>query len=154
MAIGLQTHHILSKSKNNSSLQKLHLGRSSPEALRPPSLIYCIANRIQVATFAAKQRTFWWRFSIGGNRPPNSPYNKSKLKHFYVLKPAKAAFMQVQFQSAETSTIDILHCKQCSGSHLCSKAEKFLVEVFYQWQWASKLTTLLSSQAYQSCIYI
>ena len=31
--------------------------------LRLPPLIYCIANGGQVATFAAKQRTPWWRSS-------------------------------------------------------------------------------------------
>ena len=78
-AVGLQTHHILSQSWNNSSLPKLHLGRSNSEALRPPPLIYCNANRVQVANFTAKEKTFWWRFSISGNRPPNSPYIKPKL---------------------------------------------------------------------------
>jgi len=52
--------------------------------LRPPPLIYCTANRGRVATFAAKQRTFWWR-STSGNRPPNPPYTKPKLNHFYKI---------------------------------------------------------------------
>jgi len=69
--IGLQTRHVLSQSGNNyklTSRPKLHLGRSNSEMLRPPALIYCIANRVQVATFAAKQINFWWRSSTGCNR--------------------------------------------------------------------------------------
>jgi len=50
-------------------------------------------NRIQIATFAAKQRTLWWRSFNSGNRLPNSPFIKPKLKHFEVLKPTKAAYM-------------------------------------------------------------
>jgi len=33
-----------------------------------------------------------------------------------------------------TSTIDLLHCKQISGSHFCSKAENFFMEVYCHWQ--------------------
>ena len=36
-----------------SSLPKMHLGRSSSEALKTLPLIYCIANRVHAATFAA-----------------------------------------------------------------------------------------------------
>ena len=40
------------------TLPKLHSGRSSSKVLRPPPLKYCIANRVQGATFVMKQRTF------------------------------------------------------------------------------------------------
>ena len=51
-----------------------------------------------------------------------------------IPQPAKAAFRQVQLQSTETCTSDLLQCKQSSDSHQYSKAENVLVEVFYQWQ--------------------
>jgi len=56
MAIGLQTWRVLSQSWNNSklsSLPKLHLDWSSSETLRPPPLIYCITNTVQLASFVA-----------------------------------------------------------------------------------------------------
>ena len=66
-----------------SSLPKLHLGRSSSEVLSPPPFIYCITNRDQIATFAAKQRTFWWRSSTGGNMLSNSPCNTLLVRVHY-----------------------------------------------------------------------
>jgi len=45
----LPTQHI----KKFSSLPKLSLGRSTSKELKPPPLIYCVANRVQVATFTA-----------------------------------------------------------------------------------------------------
>ena len=67
-----------------SSLPKLHLGRSIPEVLRPPPFTYCIANRVQVATFAAKQRTFWQRSSMGGiGLQTRHNYINPKLKQFF-----------------------------------------------------------------------
>ena len=36
-------------------LPKLHVGRSSSEALRPPQLIYWAPSRVQVATFVSEE---------------------------------------------------------------------------------------------------
>jgi len=46
------------KPKLKSSLPKLHLDRSSTEALRPPPLIYCNANRVEVHTLQQSKEPF------------------------------------------------------------------------------------------------
>jgi len=40
--------------------------------------------------------------------------------------------MSVQLTNTETSTIDLLQCKQISGTHFCSKEENILVEDFHR----------------------
>ena len=76
-----------------------------------------------------------------------------------VISPAKAACRQVQLRNAETSTIDLQGSKQDTGSHLCGKAESFLVEVIHRRSHTSKVglfaataEVILSYQPGQTCM--
>jgi len=66
VATGLQTGSTVAIIAKLSSLQELHVDRSSSETMRPPPLIYWTLSRIDAATSVAKQRPCWWRFRTGG----------------------------------------------------------------------------------------
>jgi len=119
-----------------SSVQKLHVDRSSSETLRLPSLIYWTPSRIHTATSVPQKTPCWWRSWTGGHGPPNWLHS---CNTFYVIKRTKAACREVQLRNAETSTTDLLGSKQAPGSHLCGIADTLMVEVLDRWPRASKL---------------
>jgi len=153
VATGIQTDSSVGIFSMLSSIQKLHVDRSSSETLRPAPLIYWAPSMLQGATFVAKQTPCWWRSLTGGHGLPNWLH---LCNNFQVIKPTKAVCSHVKLRNAETSTTDLQDSKQDLRSHLCGKADTLLVEVFDRWLRASKLAPqfqiFLCYQAYQSCM--
>jgi len=153
VATGLQTDSTVGIFSMLSSIPKLQVDRSSSETLRPLPLIYWAPSRLQAATFVAKQTPCWWRSWTGGHGPPNWIH---RCTNFQVIKHTKAVCSHVQLRNAETSTTDLQDSKQDPRSHLCGKADTFLVEFLDRWLRASKLAPpleyFLCYRAYRSCM--